>query len=279
MNSTLSKIEGVTVLSGKKHGKTLAIFAGIHGNEHAGIVALERVKRSIILTRGSVYFVHGSPAALSKNIRFIEKNLNRCFISSMSQDTYEGRRARELMTILDESDALLDLHASNTTDSTPFAICEKNAWDIAQKIDVPIISFGWDAIEPGATDGYMHRNDKPGICLECGPVDQHERYAILAENSIYQFLRYYNVIDSGGGFSSSTKRYIKAISAVIRKTEKFSFVKQYQDFERLTPGVMFATDGKTTYRAQKNQCIIFPRPNALIGHEAFILGEEISIAA
>ncbi len=259
--------------SGKTPGKKIAIFAGIHGNEKAGVLALEKLIKNIKIEKGEVYFVYANPGAILKNVRYVEKNLNRCFLRNSEGDTYEEIRARELMNILDECDVLLDLHASNNKNSTPFIICEEEYCDIVKIFDFNIISSGWVGIEPGATDGYMHNQSKVGICLECGSVYESEENQDLAYKSALQFLKYFGAISKEIEFNKKEKRIIRVFEAVKKKTENFSFVKDFADFEKLEESKVFAQDGDKEYIAKKNECIIFPNSNKKIGEEVFILGK------
>lgn len=258
---------------GKEPGKKIAIFAGVHGNERVGILALERLIKDIEIERGEVWFVYANPRAVSKNVRYIEKNLNRCFLKELEGSSYEELRAKELMGLLDKCDALLDLHASNNKNSTPFIICEKEFYDIAKIFDFNIISFGWNKIEPGATDGYMQNQGKLGICLECGSVYRSEENQDLAYKSVLQFLKYFGAISSDIEFSKNKKKIIKVFKAIKKKTENFKFNKDFADFEELEEGKVFAQDGDVEYIAKSNECIILPNSNKRIGEEVFVLGK------
>ncbi len=260
---------------GKKTGKTLAVFSGVHGNEKAGVIAMKKIVKEVEIVAGQVYFVFANPVAIEKNIRQIEKNLNRCFIAGNKDETLEGRRARELMPILDECDALLDLHASPNENSTPFIIAEKGAHDLATKLDFEILSWGWDVIEPGATDGYMYWQGKPAICLECGSITESNGKANLAEKSVYQFLQYYGCISKNIPYSQRQQKKIEAKKAVFKITNDFYFTKKFADFEILVPGEVFARDGKQAYIAGENECIIFPHPETAIGEEVFVIGRVV----
>ncbi len=259
-------------IRGKKPGKTVAIFAGVHGNEKAGILALKKVVKEVNIIAGEVYFVFANPEAIKKDKRQIEKNLNRCFTKNNKGKTAEDELARKLMPILDECDALLDLHASNNKFCPPFIIAEKKAHDLARQMDFGILTWNWNKIEPGATDGYMHQQKKLAICLECGSVQNTSKNISLAEKSIYQFLQYYNCINKKIFYNKRKQRFIKVIRLAHQKTNNFSFVKKFKDFERLPTGKIFACDGKKKYIASKNECIIFPHDDKKIGDEVFIIG-------
>ena len=68
-------------IHGHKASPTIVIIAGIHGNEKAGIHALEKVIQIIdnenIKFNGNFYAISGNLNALEKNIRFDKVDLNR----------------------------------------------------------------------------------------------------------------------------------------------------------------------------------------------------------
>ena len=188
-------MEGVIKKTSKISGKIVAIFSGIHGNEKVGVEALRWAIKNIEPTSGSIYFVEANPIAIKKNVRQVSKNLNRCFLADNNGDEYEDMRARDLMIILNECDALLDIHASNTKIATPFIICENNALELAKKLNFSIISTGWNNIEPGATDGYMFLAGKPALCIECGSVSETKKNLNIAKDSIKKYLQYFGILN------------------------------------------------------------------------------------
>ena len=66
-------------IKGSLNGPTIVFFGGIHGNEPAGIFALEEVlskldKRNV---NGNIYAISGNLKALKEGKRYINKDLNR----------------------------------------------------------------------------------------------------------------------------------------------------------------------------------------------------------
>jgi len=267
--------DGVTKISGAKPGPVLAIFAGLHGNEKAGIMALEELAPSLKISIGTLYLVIANPPAIKANTRFVDKNLNRCFMKGNSGKSYEDNRAKELMILLDKCDALLDLHMFYDDSALPFVICEDNALDIAKKFDVPIISTNWTAVEPGAADGYMFQNGKVGICIECGPISKALQYKDFAKKTLMQFLRYYGMVATAVEYSLASKRIVRAEKVVYKNSDGFRLAKGFHNFDSLGEGQLIATDKHKVYLAEAGQCIIFPHYQAQIGEEAYIVGEEI----
>jgi succinylglutamate desuccinylase len=264
----------ITIDSGQP-GPTLAIIAGVHGNERAGVYALQQLLPNLTITRGKVYAAFANPPAIEANVRFITKNLNRCFLPDNQGNDYEDQRARELMSMLDKCDALLDLHMFYDDDGVPFAICEDNVLELAQKLDVDIISTNWTEVEPGGTDGYMFEAGKLGLCVECGPISKAEAYTPLTVKTVHQFLKYFDMTNEPVEYSATPKRLIRAQKAIHKSSDNFVLAPGLHNFDRLEPGQVIATEGDQQFTATANQCIIFPHYNAKLGEEAYIIGEEL----
>jgi succinylglutamate desuccinylase len=267
MNSDIVKIVS------DKPGPTLAIFAGVHGNETAGVFALQNMLPDLTILRGTLYVVFANQPAIEKNVRMIGKNLNRCFYKDNDGIEPEDIRARELMAILDNCDALLDLHMFYDNNGVPFVVCEENAIELAKVFNVDIISTNWTNVEPGGTDGYMYLSGKIGVCVECGPIEKAAEYISFAEQTILQFLRYFNMTNSNVSYSNNVKRIITAQRAILNISHDFKLLDGYRNFQKLEAGQLIAKDEMRHYVAQQGECIIFPHYNARIGEEAYIIGK------
>jgi succinylglutamate desuccinylase len=271
--------QSIVVKEGMQVGNTVAIFAGIHGNETVGILALQKAIEEIELMEGKVFFVFANPPAIAKDVREINKNLNRLFVkdSLLLVEGYEASRAKELMEILDQSDALLDLHASNSLVTQPFIICEKRSFDLAKKLDFDTVTLCWGDFQKGSSDLYMEEQRKPALCLECGSIFEPQKNLELAFDSIVLFLQHFGLLKEVRKYHQNTQKYIKITEMVLKGSKDFSFTKDFNDFDKLVEGEVFARDGENSYIAKANQYIIFPRPNKPVGGEVFLLGEEIAI--
>lgn len=261
-------------ITSNKPGPTVAIFTGVHGNERAGVYALNRLASKLKITRGKAFLVYANPPAIEADVRMVNKNLNRCFYKGNNGNTAEDKRARYLMKVLDKSDALLDLHMFYDDQGEPFVICEENALDLAQKFDVNIISTNWTKTEPGGTDGYMYLQNKIGVCVECGPISKSKEYVEFAINTIYQFLKYFEMTNEDVNFSRTNKRIIRAERAIYKTSSSFKLNDNFHNFMRLREGQIIARDKVKTWKARSNECIIFPHYKARINEEAYIIGTE-----
>lgn len=268
-------MEGVYTSTGSAPGVCVAVFGGVHGNERPGIQVVEE-SSGMQIDAGTLHLVLANPLAALQGVRQIGKNLNRAFVAGNSGTTPEDVRARELMTLLDSCDALLDLHASNSTTTIPFAITEPAGFLLARRLPVPIISSGWDSIEPGAADGYMHRHGKVGVCVEAGSVHDSDEPLRIARDAFRTFLLHYGLLVGEEVPINIAQRHVAVHRLHRRQSEHWVLKKEYADFEPLVAGEVFAEDGNDTLVAAQGECIVFARQGAPIGSEAFVLGREQS---
>src|SRR3989338_5463841 len=120
----------VIEIEGQKKGKTIAVLVGVHGNELCGVKALDSLIPKLNIESGKIIFIYANLEAIKQNKRFIEANLNRCFLKEQPlgmRETLEGKTAKEIMPYLNEADVALDIHASFTDKSSPFVICNQAA--------------------------------------------------------------------------------------------------------------------------------------------------------
>lgn len=253
-----------------KPGKTVAIFGGVHGNEKIGVTLLTALQQSLVPSRGTIHLVYGNPRAIEQNVRFTETNLNRNFIREQQPTSYEAQRAQELMDLLDNCDALLDLHAYNEPDMQvpAFAICEAPAFAAVATLPVEVVLSGFTAIQRGGSNGYMEEQGKVGVVLELGSTQNPDRHAALAHACVQNFLQYFGVLP-GALADVQTQEYLRVASVHRRNSETFAFAKDYASFDAVTTGEVIATDGALQLHAAQTGRLLFPRPNAPVGAEAF----------
>ena len=103
----------------------LTISSGVHGDEVEGIEGmlkfLENDSEVLEEIDKPVMFLLGNPRAILANVRFVEANLNRRF-GSNDTETYEGRRATEIIDSVRGTRYLLDLHCTHEETLRPYGI-------------------------------------------------------------------------------------------------------------------------------------------------------------
>lgn len=267
--------ENIATAYGKKKGTTSIILAGVHGDEKCGVDVLEKTLESVSIESGTVMYGYGNPKAIMLDKRFTEQNLNRLFYEGNCNEeikkTYEFDRAEFLKTYFNKADALLDIHASTTEQSTPFVICESNGFDIAKKLPFPKIVSGFDACQPGGTDYYMNCIGKIGICIECG---YHKDFLSrkIAQDSIKAFLKARGHIK--GDATRCNPEYKRVFRNYRANSNIFTLSKKFADFEILQKGDIVGDDGGVPFRSPKKCFILFAKNGTTINDEVFLLGED-----
>lgn len=266
----LKKISGLKIIDSQKPGPIITIIAGTHGDEICGIKAFKKIIPDIQLKKGKVYFILGNLKAIKLNKRQYQSNLNRLYkddllIDEKTKLSYEYKRSREIMPYLDDSEALLDIHSAMNTNSTPFAICEKQFIKIAKTLPVKIIATGFSEMEPGGTDGYMFSKGKIGICVECGDhISDLSNYKAI--ESIYAFLNYFDMVDIPS--QKTTHVYF-----IYKTKSNFKPAKYFKDFEPIKKGSIIGYDGNKKITAKEDGFILFVVSRNKPNKEAFLLGK------
>ncbi len=264
------------VLAGKQAGNVSAILVGVHGNERAGVEALEELNLHTI-DAGEVRLIVGNPKAIAEGVRFIDTNLNRLFrpeeeINEEDKRTYEYERSREILHDIEGVDALLDIHGSNSPESEPFCICEAHAFAYAKTFPAHRIVSGFDALEPGGSDGYMNALGGMGMCFETGYINDPQG-VVRAKEAIMAFLILRGHI-AGVAPAQTPKIWVHMQSLYHTKTNDFQPEKPFADFEEVQRGACIGKDGGELVCAEDDGIVLFVRPRTRVGDEAFLFGTQ-----
>ena len=258
----------LTYDSGKEWAIT-TIMVGVHGNELSWPQALEKIIPQIKIIKWKVYFIYANLEALRIQERQYQENMNRCFLKSNSEATYEQQRAKELIPYLEESDYLLDVHNTlGKENSIPFLITEFQ--DYWKYFDVDFVVSGMDDIHPGATDWFIYHLGKPWFCLESWSI-YDPRGPQIAEEGILNFLKLtWNI-----KWTPKVYQNFQQVSfdyVYFNETMDFRFAKDFKEFEQVTENQIIAYDGDKEIISWRNWLILFPYPPKNIGDECFCLG-------
>lgn len=115
MGTTATRVIGRT--DGRTPGPVLVCVAGMHGNEPAGIEALERVHDTLTTEAyridGTFVAVLGNQAALADNVRFVDSDLNRHWtrerIGRVALDREPNPTVSEDLDLLELHDLISDI--------------------------------------------------------------------------------------------------------------------------------------------------------------------------
>jgi succinylglutamate desuccinylase len=236
-------------VSAPNPGKHVVIVGGTHGNESSGVSAIVRFHRAlangdVVLNSGKLSLLLGNPEAYQKNMRYIDKDLNRVF-NAADDSTVEGRRALEITNFFTEykdSYSLLDLHSVSIGD---FKICvykKENLQSLELAITISNISLHF-AYHPEHMPGTLieaaRNHNVHGLMVECGNHISKQS-AETALDHIHAFLVHHNLIDD---------------PFLPEKTNSIS-ITQYESIQAIKPGTNFRflfDDITTGTRLKKGQ--------------------------
>lgn len=260
---------------GQASGKTITIIGGTHGNERTGVEVVLKLKSMIesgelFLKTGTVYLIHGNPRAIEISERGSEPflDLNRSFPISllMNEPTgvYEDTRAREIAPILQKSDIVVDLHATNKP-SEPFVASmhspyheEVYQWFPCQKVlsDPGAVLAG----EPVTTDEYTDAHGGIGLCYETGQASDLARVDEVTQNAI-NLLIDQGLVEGVVTPSICEHELYELTEPIILTQNGFTFAEGFgeRSWELFTQGTTLGHHGPTPFVVGYDGVIVFPK--------------------
>ena len=257
------------IASGKK-GDHVLIAGGTHGNEPSGVRAAVEFHRllcngEIALKRGKISFLLGNPKAYEKNVRYLEKDLNRAFTKD-DTSTEEGRRVIEIKGFLRENSdikSLLDLHSVSIGDFKIVVYNKENPENTMFAINISAIQLHF-AFHPEHMPGTLieeaGRYNITGLIVECGNHDSGTGVETALQH-IHHLLVQHNLIDEGTiprGLTTARITQYESILA-IKPHPNFTFlVKNIETGTGLKKGQTFARDDHGDHLAPQDCFVVVP---------------------
>lgn len=288
LDETLEIGRIIDYLKGEKEGPTVVFFAGIHGNEPAGIFALKHVMRELKLQQrpilGEVYAIAGNLRALEKNTRFLEEDLNRIwspkrlsFIQQrkerLNNDENELLELHGLLNeILKNSAApfyFIDLHTTSS-ETSPFVVLNDSLLNrkFASNYPLPII-LGIEEYLEGALLSFINELGYVSLGYESG---QHNE--ISAIKNCIDFIHFTLGLTESVSLSKSAlislKNLVLNSSKVsnkfyeiyyqydIKKGNDFKMLPGFVNFQKIPKGKDVALDNDDILKTKGNRQIFMP---------------------
>ena len=291
---------------GDANGPTLIIVGSVHGNEPAGVKALQQVANqmgSVIgEVKGRIYFVAGNTRALPLSVRFIDRDLNRTWTQQNlarvgSQESFETSECQELSEIDQLLDSILitaksevyvlDLHSTSAR-GEPFATVGDTLRnrEFARKFPVTIL-LGIEEQLEGTMLEYLNNTGAVTFGFEGGnhpseeTIENHAALiwlamantAILAENEIPEIETHRNRLAAG-------KRRSRIIEIrhreAIKESDEFEMNPGFNNFDPITQGQVLARNRYGPIRATETGLILMPLYQKL-GEDGFFIGREVAV--
>lgn len=278
----LGKVQGNTV------GPTIVFVAGIHGNEKAGVLALQRVlpileARKDIMA-GTVIGLAGNLEALEDGVRFRDKDLNRMWspeiitglLTANHREAIEDRELvslyRLLMEILEKHAPpfyIIDLHTTSGP-TCPFILVNDSLLNrsfIAQ-YSYPII-LGIEEHLGNTMLSYLNEMGYVSFGFESG--QHHDPGAITnALEFIQNTLELTNSIPKNLPLMLAPQNQSQGEACTISgffeiyhqhkiaQGETFRMIQGFRNFEHVPAGVKLATSNSESIFAKKNVQLFMP---------------------
>jgi uncharacterized protein len=205
----------VYIFKGVTDGPIVMIEAGIHGDELAGVYAIDRILNNINIESGKLFlFPRMNLPACNRKIRFINKDLNLVFPGKENGEFYEYKLAREIFDFVgkEKVEYLATLHESiylhNSKDARSFGQTVVygvklpplylNKWitELNKQVDDPKEIFYpyYFPVEHSSTETMVSAyNLKGGFCIETWRGFEMERRIKLQTKIILTFMDVINL--------------------------------------------------------------------------------------
>ena len=287
--------------------KTFIIFAGIHGNEKAGIHALNQLFKEFeennVEFDGTVLGIAANLKALENNTRFIHKDLNRQWyltkirklgalpygLLNTSEDVEQKQILDLILEIVDDKGKelmLIDLHTTSALGGC-FTITNSHPRSsvYALKIPVPVID-GMIGKISGTTLEYFDQLGLPAIAFEAGQHVEPEAVNRI-KSALVSIFTHAKCIDESvmenyqESFDKMQNEYAhlpKQVNVVYRhpveEEEGFVMNKGYTNFKEIEEGEVLANDKHGEIVSHKKGMILMPLYQKK-GEDGFFIVEEV----
>lgn len=276
-------------IKGEEPGPTLIFIGGIHGNEPAGVFALQQVfeefKRNPIPIKGHVYGISGNLWALERGDRFHENDLNRLWtkerISKLRNGTLDVNNEdltqlqevynviKEILTTEKGPFYFLDLHTTSSK-TIPFLTVNDSLLNrkFTSHYPAPII-LGIEEYLDGPALSYINELGYVAFGFEGGQHDDVEAienhvsfiYFTLgltgsASKQDVNFDKRYQSLSNNAGNSHAI--YDIFFRHEIKENDEFEMKPGFVNFQTVRKRQEIATSNGRILKAKKNGRIFMP---------------------
>lgn len=284
-----------------REGPLLVVTAGVHGNEPAGIYALERIFENLYkdapMLHGKIIGLSGNRQGLKKGVRYIDEDLNRIWtlanLATQKADSSEKKEMFHILRILQQNltaryprHYFIDCHTTSS-ESAPYLSAQDQNENLSWARQFPLhIVRGFSDLIQGGLDAYETRMGMTGFVCEAG---QHQSKASIENLEGMIWLALHQVC---GLPFEDLEHFPKAVHNIEKKrTSRKIFEILYchhitpADHFKMKPGYQnFQKIEKDEHLASQNGKPIYSRWDAYLfmplyqqqGNEGFFIIQETS---
>lgn len=293
-----------------KTGPVVVLFAGIHGNEAAGIAAVDRIAQTLNREpgklRGSVYAITGNLGALVQGVRYIDADLNRIWemyntrkdFSRMNgakqpaefSESLGIKKAIEQILARHEKSAsdfiFADLHTTSSQ-SCAFLLLNDTLANraIARKFPLPQI-LGIEENIQGTLLSYVNNLGYRALGFEAG-AHYDDLSVKRSEAFLWLLLHYTGILELNGQEINEFEKMIQAQAGVpdtyyeilhhklVDDPEKFEMMSGFENFDQIEKDTPLAYEEGRLIKAPISGRIFMPLYQKK-GHDGFLIIREVS---
>lgn len=300
---------------GTKPGSMLLVFGSMHGNEPAGLNAIQLVMKMLEVEpirnegfeyKGTFFGMVGNKAAVESGERFLDRDLNRSWTSDNLARVLQANvddlknEDRELREIHDEVHFLLEKHKPNklvvldlhTTSSFggifSIATDDPNSLQIAKELHAPVITGMLAGIKGTVLHYFTTANlgvDTTTIAFESGQHNE-KKSTNRAVAAIINCMRTIGAVDPETVENQHDQiliEYSKTLPEVAELITKYEIKNQgafemfpdYTNFQRVKKGERLALDDDQLVTCPADGLILMPLYQKR-GDDGFFLVKEVT---
>lgn len=278
----LNKDNTVKILKGKENGPVVTICGCIHGDEKIGLSILNWLIDTIHTQKlkGELRLIFGNPEAYDNNTRFIDTDLNRLFTpqsldhihkKNETQRNNEEKRAAYISQFFEDTDYLLDIHATGKPTKYPFAFCASSDahLEIARvfNVDYIIVEEINTNMSDGPTDTYVDSKGGLGITIEAGWLGDKNLEHNL-QNDVMAYLNEIGIYPYDMPTHQKAPKTLSIFHEIIAHSDNFEFLSSFENFHMFQRDDIIAHDKDISVKAPQDCFLIFPKRVIKAGKEA-----------
>lgn len=301
--------------TGPKRGPLLIVFGGMHGNEPAGVLALEKMFEMLEVEpinnpkfnyKGRIVGMRGNLRAMQLQQRFIERDLNRQFTPENieriqntpdEQLDSEDREVKEILAFVDaeiadyqpEKIVFLDIHTT-TAFGGIFGIStdDEESLRIAVELHAPVITGMMKGIRGTSLHHFSKKNygeNAVAVVFEAGQHDEplSTNRAIAAITNCMRTIGSVKKDDVENRHDDLLITYSKNLPKVaellkvhqIKPGDDFKMVPNYKNFQPIKKGDILATDKNGVIKSDIDGMVLMPLYQKQ-GEDGFFLIKEVA---
>ncbi|MEX0291149.1 MAG: succinylglutamate desuccinylase/aspartoacylase family protein [Flavobacteriaceae bacterium] len=286
----------------KDEAPTLVIFAGVHGNEPAGVLAVEKVftqlRKNEKTLLGNFIGIRGNLPGLQQGERFLEQDLNRLWTSiniksiQLKKEQLRSVEEKELLILYREITKMLsrytgpiyfiDIHTTSSK-TIPFITINDALINrkFSRRFPLPVI-LGIEEYLEGPLLSYINEQGYVSLGFECGQhqdaeaVDNAESFIWLAlsiagilPKSIWSnHTEHYKKLHLAANGNTKFYEVIKRFG--LKSQDRFTMFEGFESFENIKKGTSLAEYNGQEVLASKNGILFMPLYQTQ-GEEGFFL--------